>query len=56
MVNGEKIEFKVFVASKLPQDELEFFNVCMIQGVVENAFSHRSIGGHPHSQCHKPRY
>ena len=55
-VNGEKITFKVFEESKLPQDELEVFNVCMIQGVVENAFSgpsNRSIGSHPYSQCHK---
>ena len=37
-VNGEKITFKVFEESKLPENELECFNVCMIQGVVENAF------------------
>jgi hypothetical protein len=37
-VNDEKIIFKVFEESKFPQDELECFNVCMIQGVVENAF------------------
>jgi hypothetical protein len=42
-VNGEKIEFKVFEESKLPQDELECFNVCMIQGVVENAFQDHQI-------------
>ena len=35
-VNGEKIEFKIFDALKLPQDNLESFNVCIIQGVVEN--------------------
>jgi hypothetical protein len=29
-VNVEKIEFKVFEESKLPQDYLECFNVCMI--------------------------
>ena len=42
-VNGEKIEFKVFDASKLPQDELECFNVYMIQGVCENAFHDHHI-------------
>jgi hypothetical protein len=29
-VNGEKIEFKVFDALKLPQDTLDCFNVCII--------------------------
>jgi hypothetical protein len=37
-VNGEKIEFKIFDALKLPQDDMECFNVCMIQGVVEEVF------------------
>jgi hypothetical protein len=41
--NDEKIEFKVFEESKLPQDELECFNVCMIQGVVENTFQDHQI-------------
>ena len=35
-VNGEKIKFKVFEESRLPQDDLDCVNVCMIQGVVEN--------------------
>ena len=34
-VNGEKIKFKVFKESQLPQDDLDSVNVCMIQGVVE---------------------
>jgi hypothetical protein len=42
-VNGEKIVFKVFKESKLPEDELECFNVCMIQGVVENTFQDHQI-------------
>jgi hypothetical protein len=29
-VNGEKIEFKIFDALKLPQDDLDCFNVCII--------------------------
>jgi hypothetical protein len=37
-VNGEKIIFKVFEESKLPQDDVECFNACMIQGIVENTF------------------
>ena len=37
-VNGENIVFKVFEESQSPQDELECFNVCMIQGVVETTF------------------
>ena len=37
-VNGEKIEFKIFNALKLPQDDLECFNVCMIQSIVEKVF------------------
>jgi hypothetical protein len=37
-VNDEKIELKIFDALKLPQDDLECFNVCMIQGVVEKVF------------------
>ena len=37
-VNGEKIEFKMFDALKLPLDDLECFNVCMSQGVVEKVF------------------
>jgi hypothetical protein len=42
-VNGEKITFKVFEESKLPQDERECFNVCMIQGVVENTFQDHQL-------------
>jgi hypothetical protein len=42
-VNGEKIVFKVFKESKLLEDELECFNVCMIQGVVENTFQDHQI-------------
>ena len=34
-VNVEKIEFKIFDALKLPQDDMECFNACMMQGVVE---------------------
>jgi hypothetical protein len=37
-VNGEKIEFKIFDALKLPQYDMECFNVCMIQDVVEKVF------------------
>ena len=37
-VNGEKIEFKIFDVLKLLQDNLECFNVCIIQGVVEKVF------------------
>jgi hypothetical protein len=37
-VTGEKIEFKIFDALKLPQDDLECFNLCMIQSVVEKVF------------------
>jgi hypothetical protein len=33
-VNGEKIEFKIFDALKLPQDDMECVNVCMVQDVV----------------------
>jgi hypothetical protein len=29
-VNGEKIEFKIFDALKLPQDDMECFNICMV--------------------------
>jgi hypothetical protein len=36
--NGKKIVFKVFEESQLPQDDVECFNVCMIQSVVENVF------------------
>ena len=42
-VNGEKIVFKVFEQSQSPQDELECFNICMIQGVVENTFQDHQI-------------
>jgi hypothetical protein len=43
-VKSEKIEFRVFEESQLlPQDNLECFNVCMIQGVVENAFQDHRI-------------
>jgi hypothetical protein len=37
-LNGEKIVFMVFEESQLPQDDVECFNACMIQGVVENTF------------------
>jgi hypothetical protein len=37
-VNGEKIEFKIFGALKLPQDDVECFDVCMVQDVVEKVF------------------
>jgi hypothetical protein len=37
-VNGKKIEFKIFDALKLPQDDMECFNVCMVQDVVEEVF------------------
>jgi hypothetical protein len=37
-VNGENIEFKIFDALKLPKDNLEYFSVCIIQGVVEKIF------------------
>ena len=37
-VNGEKMEFKIFDSLKLPQDDLECFNVCMIQSIVEKVF------------------
>jgi hypothetical protein len=37
-VNGEKIEFKVFDALKLPLDNLDCFNICEIQNVVEKVF------------------
>jgi hypothetical protein len=42
-VNGEKITFKVFEESQLTQDDVECFNVCMIQGVVENVFQDHQI-------------
>jgi hypothetical protein len=37
-VNGEKIEFKVFDALKLPLYNLDCFNICLIQNVVEKVF------------------
>ena len=37
-VNGEKIEFKIFDALKLPLDNLECFSVCIIQGIFERVF------------------
>jgi hypothetical protein len=37
-VNGEKIEFKVFDALKLPLDNLDCFNICEIQNVVEKVY------------------
>jgi hypothetical protein len=37
-VNGEKIEFKVFDALKLPLDTHDCFNVCVIQNAVEEVF------------------
>jgi hypothetical protein len=42
-VNGEKITFKVFEESQLPTNDVECFNACMIQGVVENAFQDHRI-------------
>jgi hypothetical protein len=42
-VNGEKIEFKIFDALKLPQDDMECFNVCMVQDVVEEVFQVQHI-------------
>ena len=37
-VNGEKIEFKIFDALKLLQDDMECFNLCIMQSVVEEVF------------------
>jgi hypothetical protein len=37
-VNREKIEFKVFDALKLPLDNLDCFNIYLIQNVVEKVF------------------
>ena len=37
-VNGEKIESKIFDTLKLPQDDIECFNVCMLEGVAEKVF------------------
>ncbi|XP_059461884.1 uncharacterized protein LOC132190871 [Corylus avellana] len=37
-VNDEKVEFRIFDALKLPQDDLECFNVYMLHGVVEKVF------------------
>jgi hypothetical protein len=42
-VNGEKIEFKIFDTLKLPQDNLECLNVCMIQDVIEEVFQVQHI-------------
>jgi hypothetical protein len=42
-VNGEKIEFKIFDALKLPQDDMEYFNVCMVQDMVEEVFQVQHI-------------
>jgi hypothetical protein len=42
-VNGEKIEFKIFDALKLPQDDIECFNICMVQDVVEEVFQVQHI-------------
>ena len=42
-VNGEKIVFKVLEELQSPQDDLECFNVCMIQGVTENTFQDHQI-------------
>jgi hypothetical protein len=55
-VNGEKITFKVFEESQLPEDDVECFNLCMILGVIENAFRDHQIDpleNHPYSQGHK---
>jgi hypothetical protein len=41
----EKIQFKVFDALKLPQDNLNCFNVCIIQNAVEEVFQvHWTLG------------
>jgi len=37
-VNGEKIEFKIFDTLKSHQDNIDFFNVCVIQNIVEEFF------------------
>jgi hypothetical protein len=37
-VNGEKIEFKVFDALKLPQDTFDYFHVYIIQNDMEEVF------------------
>jgi hypothetical protein len=42
-VNGEKIEFKIFDALNLPQHDMECFNVCMVQDVVEKALQVQHI-------------
>jgi hypothetical protein len=42
-VNDEKIEFKIFDALKLPRDDMECFNVCMVQDVVEEVFQVQHI-------------
>jgi hypothetical protein len=42
-VNGEKIEFKIFDALKLPQDDMEYINVCMVQVMVEEVFQVQHI-------------
>jgi hypothetical protein len=42
-VNGEKIEFEIFDALKLPQDDMECFNVCMMQDLVEEVFQVQHI-------------
>jgi hypothetical protein len=42
-VNGQKITFKDFEKSQLPQDDVECFNACMIQDVVKNAFQDHQI-------------
>jgi hypothetical protein len=42
-VNGEKIEFKIFDALKLLQDDMECFNLCMVQDVVEEVFQVQHI-------------
>ncbi|XP_059455005.1 uncharacterized protein LOC132185221 [Corylus avellana] len=42
-VNGEKIEFKIFKALQLNQDDLECFKVCMIQSAIDKVFQvHRN--------------
>jgi hypothetical protein len=42
-VNDEKIEFKVFDALKLPQDDNDCFNVCVVQSIVEEIFQVHSF-------------
>ena len=42
-VNGEKIEFKIFDALKLSQNNMDCFNVCVIHGVIEKVLQVHDI-------------